>query len=151
MLFFESAAIAFGFVLSDVPGATPKKPASGLMARSRPASSISTRTLDGALPFEGNGEQFEPEPETQLHGTQRAEKDDFEPFECISSAEFDRSTYETQYHIENFLPVGEPCVLAAPLKDFQSQHAAEIASLSDQWAKVRSEAAAAQAAWANLR
>src|SRR5271156_6243649 len=27
-------AIAFGFVLTDVPGATPKKPASGLMARS---------------------------------------------------------------------------------------------------------------------
>jgi hypothetical protein len=25
-------AIAFGFVFSDVPGATPKKPASGLMA-----------------------------------------------------------------------------------------------------------------------
>src|SRR5271169_4835231 len=32
-------AIAFGLVLKDVPGATPKKPASGLMARSCPAAS----------------------------------------------------------------------------------------------------------------
>src|SRR5581483_10099619 len=31
--FLESAAIAFGFVFFDVPGATPKKPASGLIAR----------------------------------------------------------------------------------------------------------------------
>src|SRR5213594_3786528 len=30
--FFASVFIAFGFVLSDVPGATPKNPASGLMA-----------------------------------------------------------------------------------------------------------------------
>src|SRR3954447_21200739 len=29
-------AIAFGFVFIDVPGATPKTPASGLIARSRP-------------------------------------------------------------------------------------------------------------------
>src|SRR6266481_6256224 len=36
MEFFESVAIAFGLVLADVPGATPKKPASGLMARKRP-------------------------------------------------------------------------------------------------------------------
>jgi hypothetical protein len=28
----ESAAIAFGFVSTPVPGATPKKPASGLIA-----------------------------------------------------------------------------------------------------------------------
>src|ERR1041385_2359568 len=34
-----SAAIAFGFVLMEVPGATPKKPASGLIARKRPFSS----------------------------------------------------------------------------------------------------------------
>src|SRR5882724_10135097 len=34
-----SAAMAFGLVLFDVPGATPKKPASGLMARSRPCLS----------------------------------------------------------------------------------------------------------------
>ena len=30
-------AIALGFDASDVPGATPKKPASGLIARSRPS------------------------------------------------------------------------------------------------------------------
>src|SRR5438445_12471813 len=34
--FFESVIIAFGFVLAEVPGATPKNPASGLMARRRP-------------------------------------------------------------------------------------------------------------------
>src|SRR6266536_827918 len=37
--FFESAAIAFGFVLTDVPGATPKNPASGLIACKRPFAS----------------------------------------------------------------------------------------------------------------
>src|SRR6267378_2137958 len=37
--FFESVIIALGFVLADVPGATPKNPASGLMARKRPFSS----------------------------------------------------------------------------------------------------------------
>src|SRR5689334_19842580 len=37
--FLESAAIAFGLVFTDVPGATPKKPASGLMARSWPFGS----------------------------------------------------------------------------------------------------------------
>src|SRR5437667_6200052 len=37
--FFERVIIAFGFVLADVPGATPKKPASGLMARRRPFAS----------------------------------------------------------------------------------------------------------------
>src|SRR5256886_11328393 len=39
IVFFESVAIAFGFVLTEVPGATPKKPASGLIARKRPFSS----------------------------------------------------------------------------------------------------------------
>src|SRR5439155_11156005 len=34
--FFASVAIAFGFVLTDVPGATPKNPASGLIACKRP-------------------------------------------------------------------------------------------------------------------
>src|SRR5580658_4502191 len=38
IVFLESAAIAFGFVLTEVPGATPKKPASGFMARSRPSA-----------------------------------------------------------------------------------------------------------------
>ncbi len=33
----ESVRMAFGFVTLDVPGATPKKPASGLMARRRPS------------------------------------------------------------------------------------------------------------------
>src|SRR5262245_43499345 len=33
IVFFASAAMAFGLVLAEVPGATPKKPASGLMAR----------------------------------------------------------------------------------------------------------------------
>ncbi len=37
--FFARAAIAFGFVLADVPGATPKNPASGLIARRRPCAS----------------------------------------------------------------------------------------------------------------
>src|SRR5947208_12614075 len=39
MEFFASVAIAFGLVLSDVPGATPKKPASGLIARRHPFAS----------------------------------------------------------------------------------------------------------------
>jgi hypothetical protein len=32
IVFSRTVAIAFGFVCSPVPGATPKKPASGLMA-----------------------------------------------------------------------------------------------------------------------
>src|SRR6266480_6930590 len=39
MLFFDSAAMALGFVFCDVPGATPKKPASGLIARRWPFAS----------------------------------------------------------------------------------------------------------------
>src|SRR5271156_715704 len=39
IVLLPSVAIAFGFVLADVPGATPKNPASGLMARSLPCSS----------------------------------------------------------------------------------------------------------------
>ena len=38
MVFSRMAAMAFGLVFSPVPGATPKKPASGLMAYSRPSS-----------------------------------------------------------------------------------------------------------------
>src|SRR6266545_8011281 len=34
-----SVAIAFGFVFTEVPGATPKKPASGLIACKRPFAS----------------------------------------------------------------------------------------------------------------
>src|SRR6059036_3946396 len=37
--FVASVAIAFGFVFSEVPGATPKNPASGLIARKQPFSS----------------------------------------------------------------------------------------------------------------
>src|SRR5215469_8048602 len=36
IVFFASVAIAFGFVFALVPGATPKNPASGLIARSCP-------------------------------------------------------------------------------------------------------------------
>ena len=36
IVFFASVAIAFGFVFAEVPGATPKNPASGLIARRRP-------------------------------------------------------------------------------------------------------------------
>src|SRR4030095_10088438 len=44
MLLRERATIAFGLVCADVPGATPKKPASGLIACRRPWAS---RLLDG--------------------------------------------------------------------------------------------------------
>src|SRR6185312_16951569 len=37
--FLARVVMAFGFVLTDVPGATPKNPASGLMARRRPLAS----------------------------------------------------------------------------------------------------------------
>src|SRR5437773_3990302 len=39
IVFRDSVAMALGFVFADVPGATPKKPASGLMARRRPVLS----------------------------------------------------------------------------------------------------------------
>src|SRR5712664_690214 len=39
MLFFASATIALGLVFADVPGATPKNPASGVIACSRPFAS----------------------------------------------------------------------------------------------------------------
>src|SRR6202012_3683997 len=39
IVFFAREAMAFGFVLTEVPGATPKKPNSGLIARSRPIAS----------------------------------------------------------------------------------------------------------------
>src|SRR5271168_3147280 len=39
MVFRESVAMALGLVLAEVPGATPKNPASGLMARSWPVAS----------------------------------------------------------------------------------------------------------------
>lgn len=36
MVLLWTVAIALGLVVAEVPGATPKKPFSGLMARSRP-------------------------------------------------------------------------------------------------------------------
>src|SRR6202142_4284630 len=39
MEFFDNEAMALGLVFTEVPGATPKKPASGLMARRRPCAS----------------------------------------------------------------------------------------------------------------
>src|ERR1700723_238082 len=39
MVLRANAAMALGLVLFDVPGATPKNPASGLMARRRPVAS----------------------------------------------------------------------------------------------------------------
>src|SRR3954452_14862036 len=45
----ESAAIALGFVCIDVPGATPKKPASGLIARSLPVSSALIHAMSSPM------------------------------------------------------------------------------------------------------
>src|SRR6185437_14845556 len=39
MVFLASVAMALGLVFAEVPGATPKKPASGLMARRPPVAS----------------------------------------------------------------------------------------------------------------
>jgi hypothetical protein len=39
MVFLARAAMALGLVFAEVPGATPKKPASGLIARKRPSAS----------------------------------------------------------------------------------------------------------------
>src|SRR5687768_1858211 len=39
MEFFDNAIMALGFVWADMPGATPKNPASGLMACKRPSPS----------------------------------------------------------------------------------------------------------------
>src|SRR5580698_531753 len=60
MVFRESAAIALGFVLAEVPLATPKKPDSGFMARRRPLSStrihaISSPTVQTLHPSKPSG------------------------------------------------------------------------------------------------
>src|SRR5579885_1846986 len=60
MLFRLSAAMAFGLVFIDVPGATPKNPASGLIARSRPLASgliqaISSPTVQTFQPLKLSG------------------------------------------------------------------------------------------------
>src|SRR3977135_2017118 len=56
IVFRDSAAIAFGFVFLDVPGATPKKPASGLIAHRRPSGpgrsqAMSSPTVHTFQPF----------------------------------------------------------------------------------------------------
>src|SRR5215831_11478215 len=56
----ESVAIALGFVCSEVPGATPKKPASGLMARRCPVASgfsqaMSSPTVQTFQPSNASG------------------------------------------------------------------------------------------------
>src|SRR5581483_1630486 len=56
----ERVAIAFGLVFTDVPGATPKKPASGLMALRQPLSSglihaISSPTVQIFQPSKPSG------------------------------------------------------------------------------------------------
>src|SRR5437867_5696433 len=59
--FRRRVAMALGFVLDDVPGATPKKPASGLMAQRRPSGpgriqAISSPTVHTFQPFcDGGG------------------------------------------------------------------------------------------------
>src|SRR6267142_6109370 len=58
--FVASAAMAFGFVLTEVPGATPKKPDSGLMACKRPFASgliqaISSPTVQTFQPSKPGG------------------------------------------------------------------------------------------------
>src|ERR1700719_996025 len=45
IVFFDSVAIAFGFVFTEVPGATPKNPVSGLMARKQPFSSARIQAM----------------------------------------------------------------------------------------------------------
>src|SRR5262245_33071863 len=52
----RSVAIALAFVFDDVPGATPKKPASGLMAHRRPSGpgrihAMSSPTVQAFHPF----------------------------------------------------------------------------------------------------
>src|SRR6204780_1161460 len=59
--FRANVAIAFGFVFSEVPGATPKNPASGLMANNRPLafgliqaiSSPTVHTFQSSRPLGG--------------------------------------------------------------------------------------------------
>ena len=54
--FFLRDAIAFGFVFEPVPGATPKNPASGLIAHRRPSGptriqAMSSPTVHTFQPF----------------------------------------------------------------------------------------------------
>src|ERR1700687_1539954 len=45
IVFLRIVAMAFGFVFVDVPGATPKKPASGLMAHKRPSGPTRSQAM----------------------------------------------------------------------------------------------------------
>jgi hypothetical protein len=61
MVLRASVFMALGLVLSLVPGATPKKPASGLMARRRPSASgfiqaMSSPTVQTFQPSKPGGE-----------------------------------------------------------------------------------------------
>src|SRR5580693_5671753 len=49
MLLRASDAMALGLVLSEVPGATPKNPASGLIARRRPVSSALIHAISSPM------------------------------------------------------------------------------------------------------
>ena len=49
MVFSRIESIAIGFVLYEVPGATPKKPASGLMAYSRPSGPIFIQAMSSPM------------------------------------------------------------------------------------------------------
>ena len=56
IVFLASVAMAFGFVFAEVPGATPKKPASGLIACSLPSAlglihAMSSPTVHTFQPF----------------------------------------------------------------------------------------------------
>ncbi len=53
--------------------------------------------------------------------------EDAEPFECITAAEFDGNEYETAYHVEGIVPVGQPLVIGAQLKTMKSTVAEAIA------------------------
>src|SRR5258707_12093496 len=59
IVFFANVAMALGLVLIEVPGATPKNPASGFMARRRPSGSgviqaMSSPTVQIFQPFDLN-------------------------------------------------------------------------------------------------
>src|SRR5712691_567569 len=58
--FFDRVIIALGLVFAEVPGATPKKPASGLIARNRPLASgliqaMSSPTVQTLQPSKPSG------------------------------------------------------------------------------------------------
>ena len=60
MVFRATVAMALGLVVLDVPGATPNKPASGLIARRRPLASgliqaMSSPTVHTFQPFIASG------------------------------------------------------------------------------------------------